>query len=96
VPIEPREYAIIMAETLSEAVQKLWELDSNRCEPNQDYQLNVQEGKKPYVLLTAGLLQLENDCGALVISALYHFSHGGFEMQVLEGRFGCRPALYLD
>ena len=39
-----------MSESLSEAVQKLWELDSNRCEPNQDYQLNVQEGKKPYVL----------------------------------------------
>lgn len=35
--------------SLSEAVQHLWNLDvKNRCEPNLDYFLNVQEGKKPY------------------------------------------------
>jgi hypothetical protein len=63
-PIVETTFAIIMAETLSEAVQKLWELDSNRCEPNQDYQLNVQEGKKPYVLTAnrTGLRRISDLC----------------------------------
>ena len=35
--------------SLSDAVQHLWHLDSsNRCHPNDDYILNVQDGKKPY------------------------------------------------
>ena len=35
--------------SLNDAVQHLWYLDSNnRCRPNDDYILNVQEGKKPY------------------------------------------------
>lgn len=33
---------------LSDAIQKLWELDANRLTPNADYTINVQEGKKPY------------------------------------------------
>jgi hypothetical protein len=52
-----------MSESLSEAVQKLWELDSNRCEPNQDYQLNVQDGKKPYVPTCHTRRQEGPDCG---------------------------------
>lgn len=35
--------------TLSEAVQHLWTLDVNRLDPKVDYEINVQEGKKPYV-----------------------------------------------
>lgn len=34
--------------TLSQAVQHLWDLDVNRLTPNDDYQINVQGGKKPY------------------------------------------------
>jgi poly(U)-specific endoribonuclease len=34
--------------SLSDAVQKLWNLDSNRLKPNADYAINVQKGKKPY------------------------------------------------
>ena len=34
--------------SLSEAVQHLWNLDANRLEPNEDYAINVQGGKKPY------------------------------------------------
>jgi poly(U)-specific endoribonuclease len=33
---------------LSDAVQELWKLDANRLNPNADYTVNVQEGKKPY------------------------------------------------
>ncbi len=34
--------------TISEAVQQLWDLDVNRLDPNEDYKVNVQGGKKPY------------------------------------------------
>jgi len=34
--------------SLSDAVQRLWDLDDNRLKPDDDYVLNVQKGKKPY------------------------------------------------
>ncbi|EIE27711.1 hypothetical protein COCSUDRAFT_45961 [Coccomyxa subellipsoidea C-169] len=33
---------------LSLACQKIWDLDQNRLEPNRDYQMNLQVGKKSY------------------------------------------------
>ena len=35
--------------SISNAAQILWDLDVNRLSPGQDYEINVQEGKKPYV-----------------------------------------------
>lgn len=34
--------------SISDAVQQLWKLDSNRLRPDVDYKINVQHGKKPY------------------------------------------------
>ena len=34
--------------SLAEALQTLWDLDLNRLTPGEDYQINVQEGKKAY------------------------------------------------
>ena len=34
--------------SLSDAVQLLWKLDSNRLQPGVDYKINVQQGKKPW------------------------------------------------
>lgn len=33
---------------ISEATKKLWDLDTNRLSPNEDYILNVQRGHKIY------------------------------------------------
>lgn len=52
--LQPKPYELHLAESadlsmsLSEAVQYLWNLDDNRLTPNDDYVINVQEGKKPY------------------------------------------------
>ena len=35
--------------SLEKAVQHLWNLDLNRLVPNEDYEINVQKGKKPYI-----------------------------------------------
>lgn len=40
--------AIGMDASIEEAVQHLWDLDANRINPNEDYFINVQSGKKPY------------------------------------------------
>lgn len=43
--------AVPTAEELSDlslACQKIWDLDQNRLEPNRDYQINLQVGKKSY------------------------------------------------
>uniref|UniRef100_A0A6U2B9D2 EndoU domain-containing protein n=1 Tax=Pseudictyota dubia TaxID=2749911 RepID=A0A6U2B9D2_9STRA len=34
--------------SISKAAQHLWDLDVNRLNPNRDYKINVQGGKKPY------------------------------------------------
>mmetsp|Transcript_33066 Transcript_33066/g.46946 ORF Transcript_33066/g.46946 Transcript_33066/m.46946 type:complete len:482 (-) Transcript_33066:114-1559(-) len=34
--------------SMEKAIQHLWDLDANRLEPEVDYELNVQRGKKPY------------------------------------------------
>jgi poly(U)-specific endoribonuclease len=34
--------------SLSDAIQKMWDLDVNRLTPGVDYNMNVQDGKKPY------------------------------------------------
>eukprot|EP00934_Nitzschia_sp_Nitz4_P008490 Nitzschia sp. Nitz4//scaffold166_size90379//56059//57597//NITZ4_005063-RA/size90379-augustus-gene-0.15-mRNA-1//-1//CDS//3329538214//8480//frame0 len=34
--------------SLNDAIQQLWNLDVNRLRPNVDYEINVQDGKKPY------------------------------------------------
>lgn len=44
--------------SLSEAVQRLWELDSNRLEPNTDYVLNVQVMLISNLAFESGLLNL--------------------------------------
>lgn len=43
--LEPTEEEL---SALSEACNKLWELDSNRLIPNKDYQIECGEGKKTY------------------------------------------------
>jgi hypothetical protein len=70
-----KEQKATMAEgmSLSEAVQKLWDLDSNRCEPHQDYELNVQEGKKPYVSSCAIITFLSRKALALELLLLRKF-----------------------
>lgn len=37
-----------MEASISKAAQYLWDLDVNRLTPNQDYKINVQQGKKPF------------------------------------------------
>lgn len=48
----PKEYELKQSFDLdvglSDAIQELWKLDVNRLNPNADYTINVQEGKKPY------------------------------------------------
>ncbi|RHY26213.1 hypothetical protein DYB32_007798, partial [Aphanomyces invadans] len=34
--------------SLSDACNRLWELDENRLNPNEHYQINLQRGKSPY------------------------------------------------
>ncbi|CAK4086180.1 unnamed protein product [Aphanomyces euteiches] len=34
--------------SLSDACNRLWDLDENRLEPGEHYQINLQRGKKPY------------------------------------------------
>jgi hypothetical protein len=34
--------------SIEKVVQHLWDLDVNRLDPHEDYQLDVQSGKKPY------------------------------------------------
>lgn len=34
--------------SIEKAVQYLWDLDMNRLNPNRDYEVNIQKGKKPY------------------------------------------------
>lgn len=40
--------------SLSAACQKLWDLDSNRLEPGVHYEIDVQDGKKPFEMHDAG------------------------------------------
>ena len=35
-------------ESLSDACDRLWSLDSNRLEPNKDYIIDIQKGKSSY------------------------------------------------
>ena len=50
----PKQYELKLSPSfnldvsLSDAVQHLWELDTNRLNPNVDYVINVQRGKKPF------------------------------------------------
>lgn len=50
--IRPRPYELKKQMPLNisvaEAVQHIWDLDDNRLDPNDDYKVNVQGGKKPY------------------------------------------------
>lgn len=34
--------------SIEQAIQQLWDLDANRLIPGEDYEINVQDGKKPY------------------------------------------------
>lgn len=52
---QPKEYELQQDSSidpaslnLSQAVQQLWDLDVNRLTPNDDYDINVQGGKKPF------------------------------------------------
>lgn len=45
---EVPEPTVTEMEDLSEAADKLWDLDINRVHPNHDYAINVQGGKKVY------------------------------------------------
>eukprot|EP00529_Nitzschia_sp_RCC80_P023058 CAMPEP_0113489350 /NCGR_PEP_ID=MMETSP0014_2-20120614/26483_1 /TAXON_ID=2857 /ORGANISM="Nitzschia sp." /LENGTH=476 /DNA_ID=CAMNT_0000383083 /DNA_START=104 /DNA_END=1534 /DNA_ORIENTATION=+ /assembly_acc=CAM_ASM_000159 len=55
---EPKEYdltktvsldpSLLSCISLGDAVQELWNLDVNRLKPHVDYDINVQEGKKPF------------------------------------------------
>ena len=55
---EPKEYdltktvsldpSLLSCVSLADAVQELWNLDVNRLKPHVDYDINVQEGKKPF------------------------------------------------
>uniref|UniRef100_A0A7S3P3J0 EndoU domain-containing protein n=1 Tax=Amphora coffeiformis TaxID=265554 RepID=A0A7S3P3J0_9STRA len=48
-PFELKEEEVMNLDVdLPEAVNQLWALDANRLDPNRDYTINVQEGKKPY------------------------------------------------
>jgi len=40
--------AIGLEASIEQAIQQLWDLDVNRLVPNEDYEINVQDGKKPY------------------------------------------------
>lgn len=44
-PVEPTATEL---ENLSDAANRLWDLDMNRLVPQQDYVINVQQGKKIY------------------------------------------------
>lgn len=47
-PEEINVSEIGLEESISKAAQYLWDLDVNRLTPDEDYIINVQEGKKPF------------------------------------------------
>jgi len=49
-PFEIKQEAVgsVDGMSLEEACQHIWDLDANRLIPEKDYDINVQEGKKPY------------------------------------------------
>lgn len=47
-PFQLADEGVDLDMSLADAVQHLWDLDVNRLTPDQDYSINVQEGKKPY------------------------------------------------
>ena len=47
----PEEHSVAsigVQASIEKAAQQLWDLDTNRCKPGRDYQINVQQGKKPF------------------------------------------------
>ena len=47
-PVKMQVEAVGVHESISKAAQYLWDLDVNRLTPDVDYEINVQNGKKPW------------------------------------------------
>lgn len=47
-PVSINIDAVGVESSISQAAQYLWDLDVNRLTPGEDYEINVQEGKKPF------------------------------------------------